>query len=169
MSLIIPHGLIPSIPAGLSLTLESVVSLYATFKNFLDVKPPPESPCGAKDLLVLQEHIRNIGIAANAEKGPENSTPDDSCSSGKIEKKARGAIKKILNQPTHLALTTKNGDDKIIELIKGFSFDYLTKDSGMIEGFKEYTEIRYFSDKYPNRVRHRQQLLRSSIHLEQKV
>ena len=126
---------------------------------------PPENPSGAKDLADLQEHIREIGIAADAEELSGNHpTPDDSSSSDSIEKKARRAIKKILNQPTHVALTTKAGDDKIIELIKGFSFDYLTTDSGMIDVFKEYTELSYFSDKYPNRVRHRLQLLRGSIH-----
>ena len=164
MSLITPDGSIPSIPARLSLTVGSAVSLYAVLKDFLDVKPP-ENPCGAKDLTDLQEHIREIGIAADAEELSGNHpTPDDSSSSDSIEKKARRAIKKILNQPTHVALTTKAGDDKIIELIKDFSFDYLTKDSGMIDVFKEYTELSYFSDKYPNRVRHRLQLLRGSIH-----
>jgi hypothetical protein len=173
---LIADGSIPSISAGLSLTVGSAVSLYAVLKDFLDVKPP-ENLSGAKDLAVLQEQIRNIGIDAleeekkeDAEKlldrignGSGNPTPDDSNTSDMIEKKARGALKQILNPPTKVALATKAGDEKIIELIKSFSADYLTKDSGMIEIFKDYTELRYFADVYPNRVRHRLQLLRGSI------
>lgn len=156
---LVTDGSIPSSPAGLSLTVELAVSLYATMKVFLDVKPP-KNPNGAKDLEILQERIRTFGIAAEKEEAAEkrngsgNPMPDDNSASAIIEKEARGALRKILNQPTKVALTTNFGYDKVSKLIKKFSAEYLTEDSAMLQVFKEHIELHYFEDRYPNKVRH---------------
>lgn len=160
---LITEGSIPSIPV-LFLTVGAAVSLKATLEELLDVEPP-DNPDGAKDLESLKEQIRKIGIGALEEeaadkflgligKGSTNRTPNDSSSSDMIEKGARGALKKILNHPTKVALITDTGDERIIELIKGFSGNYLRNESGMINVFKEYSELIYFSDRYPGKVRH---------------
>jgi hypothetical protein len=149
---------IPSIPE-LFLTVGSVISLKATLKELLDVKPPKDRS-GAKDLASLQEQIRKIEIGALEEeaaeklmgrigKGSASRTPDDSST---LEKGFRGALNNILNPPTKVALNTDSGDEKVIQLLKSFSDDYLKKDSEMIHVFKEYIELIYFGDRYPGKV-----------------
>jgi hypothetical protein len=139
-----------------------VVSLKAALKKLLDVKPL-KNQRGAKDLASLQEQIRKIGIGALKEqaadnflgrigKGSANRTLDNSNPSDMIEKGARGALKKTLNHPTEVALITDAGDEKVIELIKAFFTNYLTKDSGMIHVFKEYIELIFFGDQYSLKI-----------------
>jgi hypothetical protein len=148
---------IPFIPE-LFLTVESLISLKATLKELLDVKPPTDAS-GAKDLASLQDQIRKIGTGALEEKfaekllgsigkGSANQGPDES----KLEKGVRGTLKKILNPPTEVALQTDYGDEKVIKLLKAFSDDYLKKDSEMIKVFTEYIELTYIGDRYPGKV-----------------
>jgi hypothetical protein len=127
-------------------------------EELLDVAPP-DNPSGKKDLESLQDQIRKIGIGALEEeaaekflssigKGSAKSGPDET----ELEKGFRGALKKALNPPTEVALQTDSGDEKIIELLKAFSDDYLKKDSEMIKVFTEYVELTYFGDRYPGKV-----------------
>jgi hypothetical protein len=157
VSIITEHS-IPSIPE-LFLTVGSFLSLKVTLEELLDVVPP-DHVSGKEDLTSLQDQIRKIGIGALKEeaaekllgsigKGSANREPDES----KLEKGVRGTLKKALNPPTKVALQTDSGDEKVIELLKAFSDDYLKKDSEMIKIFKEYTELTYFGDRYPEKVR----------------
>jgi hypothetical protein len=171
---------IPSIP-GLFLTVGSVVSLRDTLQELLDVKPP-KNPSWAKDLASLQDQIRQIGIGAKTEeaaekmlgsigKGSANRTPDDSQSSDILEQGVRGALKKILNPPTKVALTDA-GDEKVIDLIQEFCEGFLKKDSEIIQVFKEPFELIYFGDRYTGKVRKRVNFRQYCVHpfnLEQRA